>query len=343
MQPASSLGVTVCAVACLLLWAAWPTFVKRIGRLRWELFYYDFILGAVLVAILAGLTLGTYGAEITFRDNIAIVSYRQLAYAGISGAIFGLGAIMLVAAVAVAGAAVAGTLTGAVALIVGTIIAYFTSGVVSTGVQFAGVALCLAIFAVIARFYGEALRMQKKDATHKTPMRKRVESVSAGVVMVLCIVSGLGLGTFLPFIDWARGSELPMTAYPIAAMFTAGMFAVGFVLNLYFVNLPVQGDPISPIGYFRMPYGLHINGLLAGLVFTAGLVAYLLLFDAPAAVSAPRGVLVALAPASVGLFAILGRTVWNEFDEAVYRTKTAFFAGGFCIILASVAVIVGYL
>jgi hypothetical protein len=250
---------------------------------------------------------------------------------------------MFVAAVAVAGAAVAGTLTGAIALIIGAILAYFTSGVVSTGVQFGGIALALAVFVLIARFYSEALRLHRKDATHKTPMRKKVETVSAGIVLVLCIVGGIGLGSFLPIIDWARVSDLPMTAFPIAALFAVGVFGVGFVLNLYFVNLPVQGEPLSPLGYFTMPPMLHLNGLLSGIIFAAGLVAYLLILDAPPSLAAPRGVMVALVPASLGLFALMGRTVWKEYDEAIYRTKTAFLAGGFGIILASLAVIVGYL
>jgi glucose uptake protein len=343
MQPASSLGVTICALACLILWALWPVFAKRLGRLRWEFYFYDFILGAVIAALIAGFTLGTFGAEITFRDNIAIVGYRQLGFAAVAGAIFGLGAIMLVAATAVAGAAVAGTLIGAVALTVGAIIAYFSAGVASTGVQFGGIALALAIFVVIARFHSEANRLQRKDATHKTPMRKKVDTVSAGIVLVLCIVGGIGLGSFQPFIDWARISDLPLTAYPVAALFTAGLFSMGFVLNLYFVNLPVQGEPISPVGFVTMPPLLHLGGLLSGVVFAAGLIAYLLIQDAPASVAPPRGLLLALLPASLGLFAILGRTVWNEYDEAIYRTKTAFLASGFCLILASLAVLVGYL
>jgi len=174
-------------------------------------------------------------------------------------------------------------------------------------------------------------------------MRKKVNTVSAGVVITLCVVGGIGLGSFLPFIDWARGFDLPMAAFPMAAMFALGMFGVGFALNLYFVNLPVQGDPVSPLGYFKAPPALHLNGLLAGILFGIGLMSYLLLFDAPPSLAVHRGVLVAIVPAALGLFSILGRTVWNEYDEAVYRTKTAFFAGGFVIVLSALAVVAGYI
>jgi len=95
------------------------------------------------------------GTEITFRDNIAIVGYRQLLFAAMAGGAFSFGAIAFVASVAVAGASVGGVLTGASALITGTIIAYFFSGSVSTGVQFAGVALSLVAFVLIARFHAE--------------------------------------------------------------------------------------------------------------------------------------------------------------------------------------------
>ena len=341
MQPVSSLGVTISALVSLLLLAIWPIFVKKTGKLRWELFFYDFLFGALLAAVVAGFTAGTFGAEITFRDNIAIVGYRQLAYAAAGGGVFTLGLILFVAAVSVAGAAVGGALTGAATLIVGTIVAFFGSAP-SNNLQYAGVALALIIFAVIAKFHGEAARLRKKDATHKTPMRKKVEAVSNGVVLTLCIVAGVGMGSFLPFLDWARGFDLPMTAFPLAALFAVGMFAVGFIVNLYFLNLPLQGDAISPLAYFRAPVGLHLTGLAAGVVFAGGLIAYLLLLDAPASVAAPRGVMIAIVPAALGLFALTGRTVWKEFDEAVYRTQTAFLAGGFGIVLASLAVVAGY-
>jgi glucose uptake protein len=326
----------------MLLWALWPVFIKRIGKLRWELSFYDFLIGAAIAVWAAGFTLGSIGTDITFRDNISIVGLRQLAYAGLAGGVFGLGVIMFVAAVAVTGAAVAGTLTGAIALVTGTLLAYFFAPGVSTGVQFAGVAIALVVFAVVARFHAEAERLKKKDAMHKTPMRRKVEAVAPGVTWALCIIGGVGIGAFLPFIDWARDFELQLTAYPIAAMFSLGMLAAGFVLNLYFLNLPLQGDPVSPLSYVKIPPAMHLTGLLGGFVFGAALLTYMMVVDAPVAVGSPRGVLVALVPAGMGLFAVLGRGVWKEYEEAIYRTKTLFLASGLGIIAASLAVVAGY-
>jgi len=316
--------------------------MKKMGKLRWELFYYDFILAAFLAAVVAGFTIGTMGADITFRDNIAIVGYRQLAYAGLAGVVFCLGAIMFTAATSVGGASAAGTMTGAVALIVGTITAYFTVTGVSTGVQFAGVALAAVAFALVARSLAEVVKLRRFDATHKTPMRKKVDMVGAGVVAAFCIVGGVGFGVYSLFIDWARAFDLPMTAFPIAALFTFGMLVAGFIFNLYFLNLPVHGDPLSPLTYVKVPLTAHIPGLLGGIVFTAGLIAFLLMFDAPAAAAVPRGIPLAILPASLGLFAVLGRTVWNEHDDAIYRTKTIFFGAGFVLVAAALAVVAGY-
>ena len=332
----------MCALVSLILWLVWPTFVKKMGKLRWELFFYDFILAAFLAALVAGFTLGTVGAEITFRDNIAIVGYRQLGYAALAGVVFGLGSIMFTAATAVGGAAAAGTMTGAVTLIISTIMAYFTVTGVSTGVQFAGVALAAGAFALVAKSLTEVVALRRKDLTHKTPMRKKVDVVGAGVVIAFCIIGGVGFGVFLLFLDWTRASELPMTAYPIAALFAFGMLAAGFIFNLYFLNLPVQGEPLSPLTYLKVPVASHIPGILGGIAFTAGLIAFLLMFDAPAAAAVPRGIPLAILPAALGLFAVLGRTVWNEQDDAIYRTKTIFFASGFVLVAASLAVVAGY-
>jgi glucose uptake protein len=343
MQPNSSVAVWLMAVISVILWAFWPTLVKRMSaRLRWELFYFDFAFSALLITGIAGLTLGTLNVEIPFRDNIAIVGYRQLAYAIIAGSVFNLGNMMLVGGISLAGMTVAGILSGSIALILATIIGYFTATGGASGVQFAGVIIAAGLFLLTARSYDRALMLRHRDLMHKTPMRKKVEAPSAGVGIAFCIISGVGLGSFHTFIDWARVADLSMTAYPIAFFFALGIFLSTLVFNLYFMNLPVQGDPLSPLDYFRIPAGAHLSGILSGLVFGLGLVAFLLAAEANGAIAVPRGVILAILPASAALMALQGRRGWHEFDDATYRTQTVLLVSSLALLLAAATVIAGY-
>ena len=57
------LAVFFCVIT-MLCWGSWGNTQKLAGRnWRYELFYWDYVLGVLLLSILAGLTLGSFGAE----------------------------------------------------------------------------------------------------------------------------------------------------------------------------------------------------------------------------------------------------------------------------------------
>src|ERR1700688_2784477 len=92
----------------LFFWGSWANTQKLAGKWRFELFYYDYSLGVLLCAVIAAFTLGSWlPNELTFSDNLLIAAKRPMAYAAGAGMVFNLANMLLVAAIAVSGLAVA--------------------------------------------------------------------------------------------------------------------------------------------------------------------------------------------------------------------------------------------
>src|ERR1700679_120005 len=94
---------------CMLCWGSWANTQKIDATWRFELFYLDYTLGLIAAAILFGLTLGRTSPTSTdsFFVNLHAANTRSIVEAFIGGAIFSIGNILLVAAISVAGMAVA--------------------------------------------------------------------------------------------------------------------------------------------------------------------------------------------------------------------------------------------
>ena len=96
--------------------------LKLAGNWRFELFYWDFILGAVVAATVAALTFGSLGFDgFLFSDDLMREGRRNIAYGMGAGVIFNLGNKMPPAAVSLAGMSVALPVGLGVALIVAAI------------------------------------------------------------------------------------------------------------------------------------------------------------------------------------------------------------------------------
>lgn len=93
----------------MLSWGSWANTQKIDATWRFELFYLDYTLGLLAASILFGLTFGRTNpssAE-SFFVNVHSSSARSIFEAFVGGAIFSIGNILLVAAISVAGMAVA--------------------------------------------------------------------------------------------------------------------------------------------------------------------------------------------------------------------------------------------
>jgi glucose uptake protein len=132
----------------MLCWGSWANTQKIDKQWRFELFYWDYMWGLLACAVVFGLTLGSnnLASPDSFLRNLSTASARSLLEAFVGGVIFNLGNLLLVAAISVAGMAVAFPIGAGLALVIGAVINYLISPKGNPLLLFGGIALiCVAI------------------------------------------------------------------------------------------------------------------------------------------------------------------------------------------------------
>lgn len=119
--PVTYAGALLLTILSMICWGSWANAFKLAGNWRFEVFYYDYAAGVLLAAIVAAYTFGSLGADLPFADNLAFAGKRSMAYALAAGTVFNLANMLLVAAISVAGLAVAFPVGIGLALVVGVI------------------------------------------------------------------------------------------------------------------------------------------------------------------------------------------------------------------------------
>src|SRR5512142_678381 len=103
-----AVAVVLCVVT-MLCWGSWANTLKLASR-EWPfpLYYWDYALGLVLTSLLLGLTIGSSGSEgRAFLPDLQQASGGALGMALLGGVVFNLSNLLMVAATAIAGMAVA--------------------------------------------------------------------------------------------------------------------------------------------------------------------------------------------------------------------------------------------
>jgi len=99
----------VLLVITMLCWGSWPNMFKLTkDNWRFELFYWDYVIGIVLLSLIFGFTLGSSGESgRSFLADLSQADSKFIISALIGGAIFNLANILFMAAIALAGMSVA--------------------------------------------------------------------------------------------------------------------------------------------------------------------------------------------------------------------------------------------
>lgn len=303
----TALTLTVISMLC---WGLWANTYKLTRKWRFELYYFDYALGMLAVALLAAFTYGSMGDELSFQDNLLIAGKRHIAYAFAAGTVFNLGNMLLLGAVSLAGLAVAFPLSLGLALIVGLIWTALLQSMGNPLMLLGGAVLVIAGMFADAIAYGSHV---EERSAGKTLVSMR------GFVLSLC--SGVLLGSFYPLIDLSRAPDIGLGAYTVVVVFAIGVLVTTFIFNLYFMNLPVQGEPIVLISYFKGSIKNHLLGFVGGGVWAAGAIALLLAESAPREVGVPPK-MSRIFGNSVALIAMLcGLFLWREFAASSARVK----------------------
>ena len=176
-----TLAVILCIVT-MLCWGSWGNTQKLAGKSwRFELFYWDYVLGIVLFSVFLGFTLGSNGeGGRSFTADISQAGGKNILNSMIGGVIFNASNILLVAAMSIAGMAVAFPVGVGIALALGVIINYFFAPHGNPMLLFAGV--ILIVVAIII----DAIAYRKHSASQQKVSGKGIMlSVAAGILMSL--------------------------------------------------------------------------------------------------------------------------------------------------------------
>lgn len=311
-----SLAVLLCFVT-MLCWGSWGNTQKMVGKTwRYELFYWDYVIGILLFSLLLGFTLGSYGSQgRSFTTDLGQLEAVAFWSAFLGGIIFNASNILLSASVSISGLSVAFPLGVGLALVLGVFINYFGAPKGDPILLFSGVALI-----VVAMIFNGLASSKKSKSEEKTNMKGIWLAIIAGVLMSLFyrfVASAMDLNNFeQPQV----GKATPYTAFFIFAL---GIFASNFLFNTIVMKKPFIGEPVAYKSYFAGSLKTHSVGILGGIIWALGTsLSYIAAGKAGAAIS------YALGQGAPMIAALWGVFVWKEFknsNKTVYQLLTFMF------------------
>ena len=130
-------------VVTMFCWGSWGNTQKLAGKnWRYELFYWDYVIGVLLLSIVAGLTLGSFGsAGRSFLPDLHQASWGSIGSALAGGIVFNAANLLLSASISIAGMSVAFPVGIGLALILGVIVNYIGAPKGDPWILFGGVFL----------------------------------------------------------------------------------------------------------------------------------------------------------------------------------------------------------
>src|SRR6202140_5140205 len=116
-----SLGIAlVMMITSAICWGSWANTYKGVKNYRFELFYWDYAVGIFLISLILALTMGSTSNDAnSFLNNVRSADTNNIVYMMIGGAIFNLANLLLVAAIDMAGLAIALPVSIGIAVLVG--------------------------------------------------------------------------------------------------------------------------------------------------------------------------------------------------------------------------------
>jgi glucose uptake protein len=327
-----SVAVGLCIVT-MLCWGSWANTQKLSGR-DWpfQLFYWDYAIGVILVALLMAFTLGSTGPDGRgFLADLTQAEPRWLTSAFVGGVVFNLSNILLVGAIDIAGMAVAFPVGVGLALVLGVVTTYLAKREGNVPLLAVGVT-CIVIAIVL-----DAMAYRRlASAQRRTPGRGIVLSAAAGLLM----------GWFYSFVAQSMGAldahthlleSGKLSAYSALVLFSLGLFVSNFLWNSLVMARPFQGSPVPYRDYLnRGSVKLHVVGILGGVIWNIGMG-----LDILASGAAGPALSYGLGQGATLVGAIWGVFVWKEFRAApagtgrILAAMFGFYVLGLAVLIAS--------
>ncbi len=326
-----TLALILCFIT-MLCWGSWAN-TQKLATKTWpfQLFYWDYAIGVLLLSLILALTLGSFGSVGRgFFTDLGQASLNSLWLAFLGGVIFNLSNILLVAAIDIAGMAVAFPIGVGLALVLGVITNYIATPLGNPVFLFLGVAL------VVVAIITDALAYRRLPSEgQKTPTKGIIISIAAGVLM----------GFFYRFVAASMSENFitleagKMSPYSAVVVFSIGLLVSNFVWNSFVMAKPFVGEPVRYRDYLaKGDARLHSIGILGGIIWGIGMS-----FSIIAAGAAGFAISYGLGQGATMVAAFWGVFIWKEFKDAPAGTNrlialmfTSFIVGLALIITARV-------
>jgi glucose uptake protein len=300
----------IMTVITMICWGSWAN-TQKLATKEWpfQLYYWDYSLGVVILSLIFAFTLGSFGsAGRPFLADLTQAAAMALLLAFIGGAVFNIANILLVAAIDIAGMAVAFPIAIGLALVLGVITNYVATPLGDPVVLFLGVALIVVAIII------DALAYRKLPTTgQKTTAKGIWISIAAGILM----------GFFYRFVaasmsaDFANPEVGKLTPYTAVFIFSLGLFFSNFIWNSIVMAKPFVGEPVPYSDYFKKGNTrLHLIGILGGIIWNIGMSLNMI-----AAGTAGFAISYGLGQGATMVAAFWGVFIWKEFKEAPEGTN----------------------
>lgn len=292
----------VMMITSAICWGSWANTYKGVKNYRFELFYWDYAVGIFLISLLFAFTMGSSGNDPhSFLNNVRAADTSNIVHVMVGGAIFNLANLLLVAGIDMAGLAVAFPVSIGIALVVGVVLSYALQPRGNPVLLALGVLCALVAVILDGRAYG-ALKNTGRTISKKS--------------IVTCVVSGVLMGLWAPFVTHAMTRGNTLGPYSVAVFLTLGALLSCVVWNIYFMKHPLVGEPVSFTGFFRGPASGHALGLLGGFIWGTGTT-----FNLVAASFTGVAISYAIGQSAPMVAALWGVFVWKEFAGAPAKAK----------------------
>lgn len=301
-------AIIMCFIT-MLCWGSWANTQKLASKeWRFQLFYWDYSIGVLLLALILAFTMGSMGESGRgFIEDLGQADSGNLWSAFLGGVVFNLANILLVVAIDIAGMAVAFPVGIGIALALGVITNYFGSPVGNPYLLFTGVAgVTLAIIF-------DALAYRKISKASKDSTKGLLISIVAGVLM----------GFFYRFVAASMSEDFmnletgKLSPYTAVVIFSIGLFVSNFIWNTLLMAKPLSGEPVRYSDYFdKGNTKLHFIGILGGMIWSLGM-AFSIIASGPAGFAISYG----LGQGATMIAAFWGVFIWKEFKGAPKGTN----------------------
>lgn len=322
-------AIIMCFIT-MLCWGSWAN-TQKLASKEWkfQLFYWDYSIGVLLLTLIFAFTLGSFGnAGRSFLVDLAQADSSSYVSALIGGVVFNLANILLVAAIDIAGMAVAFPVGIGLALVIGVITNYVKIPEGNPAILFIGVALVVVAIILDALAY----KRLPKDG-----------GKSVGKGLIISIIAGIAMGFFYRFVrdsmavDFVTPKAGMFTPYSALVIFSVGLFLSNFIFNIILMRKPLVGDTVPLRDYFtKGNTRLHLIGILGGVIWSIGMS-----FSIIASEVASPAISYGLGQGATMVAALWGVFIWKEFKDAPTGTNkylTAmflFFVVGLGLIIAA--------